>query len=114
MTRNTSTHCAEHRVDLLDPDLHYGMVPHLRPCYVPRHWHVIENTPGYMPDSDPGTFSARRDAVRDATALARELREDGYHGRTTFDRDGYGYLERDARDLGRVITIEQCAEGCES
>jgi hypothetical protein len=113
MKRNTLAHCAEHNVDILDPAMHYGLVEHVRPCYVPTHWHVIENTPGYLPDSEPGTYSARVDAVRDATYLARGLREDGYHGRTSFARNGYGYLERDTRDLGRVITIEPCVEGCE-
>lgn len=76
-----------------------------------RHYHVIENTPGYLPTSDdPGTFTNRRAAVSYAAELARELREDGYHGRTDFARGWYGYLARDARDLGRAITIDECRE----
>lgn len=76
-----------------------------------KHYHVIENTPGYLPDSDdPGTFSSRRAAGAYATELARELRDTGYHGRTDFARSGYGHLERDARDLGRSIEIITCHE----
>lgn len=81
------------------------------------HYHVVENTPGYLPDSDmPSTYPTKH-AAQDA---AQEL-ADGY--RNDFDneyivtgnkRDGY---EIDAPekmyDLGRVIEIIPCADNCE-
>jgi len=107
---NTAAHCQEHGVDLGDPELHYAQVPHQVPPFVATHYHVVENTPGYLPDSDPEMFSSLRSAVAYAAGLARELREDGYHGRTAFLRDRSGYLERDSRDLGRSIEILSCCE----
>lgn len=73
------------------------------------HYHVVENTPGYLPDSDPSTHTSRLNAERDAAELARQLREDGYHTRGSA-RSGQIYAERDARDLGRVIEVIPCAE----
>lgn len=64
---------------------------------------VVENTPGYMPDSEPVEFTNRREAGQYALSLARELREQGYRV-TGNTRDGY-YAERDADDLGRIIKI---------
>ena len=76
-----------------------------------RHYHVVENTPGYMPDSDPGTFTSRRAAVSYAVSLGRELREQGY---TVTGRDGDYYGEQSASDLGRVIETNECHEAeCE-
>jgi hypothetical protein len=73
------------------------------------HYHVIENTPGYMPDDpDPSVFTSKRDAQAYAQELAESLREDGYHVSGN-RRDGY-YGERDANDLGRVIEISDCDE----
>lgn len=39
---------------------------------------VIENTPGYLPDSEPAEFETWDSAVDFAESLARELEEDGY------------------------------------
>ena len=74
----------------------------------PHHYHVVENTPGYLPDSEPATFTSRRDAGSYALSLARELRSDGYHVSGTRET-GY-YAERDSSDLGRVIEISDCYE----
>lgn len=64
---------------------------------------VMENTPGYMPDTEPAEFANRREVGQYALSLARELREQGY--RVTGNmREGY-YAERDADDLGRIIKI---------
>lgn len=72
------------------------------------HWHVIENTPGYLPDSDPATFASLEDAMNYAADLAEELKEDGYQ--VDDEGDGNYYAERDARDLGRVIETMECDE----
>ena len=72
------------------------------------HYHVIENTPGYMPESDPYIATSLKDAGDYALSLARELREGGYIVSGT-KRTGY-YGERDSHDLGRVITISDCYE----
>jgi hypothetical protein len=74
------------------------------------HYHVIENTPGYMPDSEPACFSTRGAAVAYARSLARSLREDGY---TVSGRDGEYFGERSATDLGRYIGTEPMPNGCE-
>lgn len=75
---------------------------------MPRGYHVIENTPGYMPDSEPAHFNNKRDAQAYMAALARELRADGYHVSGN-QRSGY-YAEQDASDLGRVIEMWPCEE----
>ena len=77
------------------------------------HYHVVENTPGYMPEEEyPAVFSNLRQSGAYALDLARELRSDGYHV-TGNMRSGY-YAERDSGDLGRVITIDSCYESdCE-
>ncbi len=77
-----------------------------------RHYHVVENTPGYMPESDPAVFGSKRAAESYAAELARELREDGYHTSGSA-QDGQIYAERDADDLGRVIEVSKCFEGRE-
>ena len=74
-----------------------------------RHYHVIENTPGYLPDSDPYITTRRADAERVASSLARELREDGY--KTWGSARSWSiHAERDSSDLGRVIEIVECTD----
>ena len=75
------------------------------------HYHVCENTPGYLPDSDPATFTSKRDAMAYARSLASELRDDGYHVRGSH---GNYYGELDANDLGRVIETSPCQDGCDT
>jgi hypothetical protein len=72
------------------------------------HYHIIENTPGYMPDSEPADFTNRGIAQSYMAQLARELREDGYKVSGN-RRIGY-YAERDSRDLGRSIVMHICHE----
>jgi hypothetical protein len=77
------------------------------------HWHVIENTPGYLPESEPFVTEDRQEAESYARDLAEELREE--YGRRNVRgnaRDGY-YASRGANDLGRVIEVTECFEaGC--
>lgn len=73
-----------------------------------RHYHVVENTPGYMPDSDPSVCRTLVEAGDYAHFLAQSLRDDGYRVWGN-KRDGY-QGERDNRDLGRVIEIIPCDE----
>jgi hypothetical protein len=51
---------------------------------------VIENTPGYMPESEPAAFGNWRDAVSYAVALGREIRETlpGYRRLSVYRDDG--------------------------
>lgn len=74
-----------------------------------QHYHVIENTPGYLPDSEPATFTNRREANRYAAGLAAELREDGYHVYGSAESGLYS-AERSASDLGRAIEVTPCTE----
>ena len=67
------------------------------------HYHVIENTPGYLPDSEPLCFRTAKAAQHYAHTLASSLREEGYQVSGTM-QNGY-YAERSAQDLGRVIEI---------
>jgi hypothetical protein len=90
-----------------------GVVPARRRIGV-KHYHVVENTPGYLPESDePMTFTSRRAAERYAAELAAELRELGY--RTSGSaRSGCISAERDSDDLGRVVEIIDCDDAdCE-
>lgn len=68
-----------------------------------RRYVVVENAPGYLPDSEPAEFTNKREAGQYALSLARELREQGYRVRGNM-HVGY-YAERDADDLGRIIKI---------
>ena len=72
-----------------------------------RGYHVLESTPGYMPDVEPAHFNSLRAARSYALDLARELREAGY--RVSGARGDY-YGERSARDLGRIIETVPCEE----
>lgn len=72
-----------------------------------RRYTVVENTPGYLPDSEPAVFTTKRAAQQYARDLARELRELGYRVYGNM-REGY-YAERpdNEYDLGRVISITE-------
>ena len=45
-----------------------------------KHYHVIENTPGYLPDSDepPYPYTSRRDAERGAEEAADRYRDESW------------------------------------
>lgn len=74
-----------------------------------QHYHVIENTPGFLPESEPGTYRTRKDAEADALELIRQLRSEGYRVRGN-KRDGYyAYRRDDEYDLGRSIRIVPCS-----
>lgn len=68
---------------------------------------VIENTPGYLPDSEPAEFGLWDEAVDYAESLARELEEDGYAVFRSEDIGRYwvARADRGGRDLGRVIEV---------
>jgi hypothetical protein len=74
------------------------------------HFHVIENTPGYMPDSEPAYFRSRVNAGGYALELARELREDGYRVSGNKSIGYQAHRRNDDNDLGRVIEIHDCYE----
>ncbi len=67
---------------------------------------VVENTPGYLPDSEPASFVRKQDALDHMRDLAEELREDGYKVRGSMREGGY-YGERHSNDLGRVIELSE-------
>lgn len=69
-----------------------------------RHYHVVVNTPGYLPESDPITVRTRREAEAAAVWEARDLREIGYqvHGSA---RANTLTAELSPTDLGYVIDI---------
>lgn len=71
---------------------------------------VIENTPGYMPESEPVEFDDYNNAVAYANELANELEDDGYTtDRSWASRDNYYAINAttDAKihDLGRSIEV---------
>lgn len=70
---------------------------------------VIENTPGYMPESNPEVFTNLRDAHQFAAWLAKELREMGYTVRGSA-KSGYYYAELSPDVPGRVIEIVRVRE----
>lgn len=76
---------------------------------------VIENTPGYLPESEPAEFEDIETARGYAAELAAELEEMGYRVIESVSNQ-YGALwrlERDdtvAPDLGRVIEIVPAEE----
>lgn len=80
-----------------------------------RHYHVIENTPGYLPDdTEPPYAYALLSAARDAAQeLADRYRDDpdGNYRVTGNKRDGYHVEDRDrTHDLGRVIDVYPCSD----
>ncbi|MGH7382947.1 MAG: hypothetical protein ACREKR_12085 [Candidatus Methylomirabilales bacterium] len=72
-----------------------------------RTYTVVENTPGYLPETDAYETTNRRDAERMASGLARDLREMGYRttgsARSGFIRADYG--DTSSHFLGRVVEI---------
>lgn len=74
-------------------------------------WLVVENTPGYLPDSEPAGFQTWTEAHEYAESLVDDLTNGVYdedYYVVAYDRNrGYWYLERSPNDLGRVITIER-------
>lgn len=73
------------------------------------HWHVVENTPGYLPDDmDDSTFIRITEARNYAMSLAQELREQGYH--VSGNRKYGYYAEKGNNDLGRVIEVLPCTD----
>lgn len=79
-----------------------------------QHWHVVENTPGYLPESDPATFDTEQEARDYAKSLADEFREEArYRKPGAIRSDGFGgYVigEPNSGDLGRVIEVMVCEE----
>lgn len=73
---------------------------------------VIENTPGYMPDSEPYPIGSRRDALRVMVDMVREcrdsMREGGADVGGWLDREnGCAFLVDEGRphDLGRYFEV---------
>ena len=76
---------------------------------------VIENTPGYMPESEPAEFEEYADAVAYADELADELEEQGYvTDRSWASRDNYyavnATTDEKIYDLGRTIEVIRLSE----
>ena len=77
------------------------------------HYHVGENTPGYLPEGMPSTHFAKADASDAAQELANHYRQSwgpgvGFHV-TGNKHDGYTIEDRDKMyDLVRVIWIQPC------
>lgn len=70
---------------------------------------VVENTPGYLPESESPTFTDYDDAVAYANSLADELEEAGYTtDRSVASRDNYYAISAttgETHDLGRSIEV---------
>lgn len=66
---------------------------------------VIENTPGYLPESEPIECESFDDAMSVFKETIRELLDSDYN--IVIQIEGYAYLERNANDLGRVIEITE-------
>ena len=79
-----------------------------------HHYHVVENTPGYLPESEPSCHSSLREAREAALEMKHQLREEGYHVSGSL-RAGYFYAVLNHEDLGRVIEIiEMEGEPCQT
>ena len=72
------------------------------------HYHVIENTPGYLPESEPYVCRKAGDARAYLADLAYSLREDGYKRQSGSLRAGYLEFAQGSDDLGRVIEMIPC------
>lgn len=70
---------------------------------------VVENTPGYLPDSDPIDCETLEDALAVADALAGELEEQGFT--VEENDDGTFYYAEDEGGLDRVIEVIEQPEG---
>ncbi len=73
-----------------------------------RHYHVNTFLPGCLNDGSEGPFTNLRDALAEATSLARSWRDNGYRvtgnqlsGYTTHTELGY---------IGYRIVVEDCTE----
>lgn len=72
---------------------------------------VIENTPGYLPESEPADFDNYVDACGYANQLADELEEQGYTTDRAWASSTNHYAIRAERtdtvapDLGRIIEV---------
>jgi hypothetical protein len=77
-----------------------------------QHYHVIENTPGYLPEDDePFATYSRKQANAVALDLARDLRANGYRVSGSAKSGGYyGTTNEKMYDLGRVIEVIPCTE----
>lgn len=84
------------------------------------HYHVVENTPGYLPDSDDQTlFETEQDAIKYADELTDELVEvieellpDDQHASVAGRGTGFVMVGDPSKihDLGRVISVIACTE----
>ena len=73
------------------------------------HYHVVENSPGCLPESDQTICATRKDAEQAAASRARELRTDGWDvlGKAS---DGYYFACRPLDSMEQVIEIIRCTE----
>ena len=72
----------------------------------PYRWVVVENTPGYMPESDPAEFASVADARAYARDLAETARDEGYRVTGSASSGRYDIADPGTtHDLGRVIEI---------
>lgn len=77
---------------------------------------VVENTPGYLPETEPAEFDEYADAVAYANELADELEELGYEtDRSWASRNNYYAISAErsdtvAPDLGRTIEVVNAEE----
>lgn len=85
------------------------------------HFHIVENTPGYLPESDPIMTRTRAEAHRALVERARTYREDQADLPRRERRTGVGSARSggyafqrpgDPYDLGYVIELVACADGC--
>ena len=76
------------------------------------HYHVGQNTPGYLPESDVETFTNRKDAERAAAELKRYYTMDSEQAYTVEGSARAGRIDitrkDDSWDLGTVIWIDAC------
>jgi len=87
------------------------------------HYHIIENTPGYLPDSDPyivDTEEEAREAIKDIVSQWEEERsqlEDETEDISTSDDGLSAWMDSRSdymHDLGRVASAELCLDAeCE-
>lgn len=68
---------------------------------------VIENTPGYLPESEGVACDTFDEAVVVAKGMKEDLLELGYKVYGNIRRDHIYLAERHANDLGRLVAIEE-------
>jgi hypothetical protein len=71
---------------------------------------VVENTPGYLPDSDPMECEDIEEAKAVAEGLADELEDEGYTVNGNEEGTLY-YGEQNDDDIGRVIEVIEIPDG---